>query len=317
MLKKNFFIIIIIIIIFINQEYYRNLGINIITKGDFHYNNPKVIINGNKKYIYFYSHVILHYGDQVFNIIYFNLLNEYCKKNNLYIVYSINKCHIDLIKNMCINQNVILTDLSSNGIDLINRNTMFKNNYDDKIINGEIYLDILLRDFYNEVSDYYGIKYKINTFLNIDDTFEIKYDNLIKKYSNKYDMIDILFINSIPNSDQYEYNIDEWNNFIRNLNKKRLKVVTTLKVDDITCTLDDKLSLNDIGIISIKSKIIIAINTGPLIPCLNIYTMNHIKNLYCFDRTRFSYPKVINCDNKSIYTIDINKIIFDIQNFHK
>ena len=150
--------------------------------------------------------------------------------------------------------------------------------------------------------------------LNNDDTLEIQYKNLIKKYGDKYDNIDILFINSIPNSGQYNYNVQEWNDFISFMKKMGLKVVTTYKVKDITCTLDDKLSLNDIGVISIKSKIIIAINTGPLIPCLNTKTMENIKNLYLFDRNNLSYNKVIYCANNSINIIDKNKLYIEIKN---
>lgn len=316
--KKNIIIIILLTsLIIMYLDYYRSYVIYMPTyflKGDsYKQNNPKKIVIKDKIFIYFYSDLLSHYGDLFFNVFYFNFIKDYCKKNKIYIVYSLNKCHHLLIKSACTNENLILKSISMDGINLINTNNLFKNNYEDKI-KGLKYLDILLRDFYNEVSKYYSIDYEIKIFLNNDDTLEIQYKNLIKKYGDKYDNIDILFINSIPNSGQYNYNVQEWNDFISFMKKIGLKVVTTYKVKDITCTLDDKLSLNDIGVISIKSKIIIAINTGPLIPCLNTKTMENIKNLYLFDRNNLSYNKVTYCANNSINIIDKNKLYIEIKN---
>ena len=64
-----------------------------------------------------------------------------------------------------------------------------------------------------------------------------------------------------------------------NLYNEKFKIVTTFKVNDVPCTLDDKLSIFKIGAISTHSKIIIAINTGPFTSILNIYTLNNIKKI--------------------------------------
>jgi hypothetical protein len=64
--------------------------------------------------------------------------------------------------------------------------------------------------YFNEISPKLNFPIKITEFCYKNDNLIIEYNKLNEKYKN----IDILIINSIPLSYQYNFNITDWNNFI-------------------------------------------------------------------------------------------------------
>jgi sensor c-di-GMP phosphodiesterase-like protein len=66
--------------------------------------------------------------------------------------------------------------------------------------------------------------------------------------------------------------------------KKKYKIVTTSKLHDIHCTLDDNYTIKTIAAISTQAKIIIAINTGPIVGIFNEFTLNNTKKIYFIDK---------------------------------
>ncbi len=116
---------------------------------------------------------------------------------------------------------------------------------------------------------------------------------------------------------QFNYNELDWINLSNKL-KNKYKIVTTKKIDNILCTLDDNLSIKDIAALSTKVKILIAINTGVIPGCLNVYTINNLKKAYIFDiYCKYSY---LNFENKnSPNDIDINEIdkLLNIETFQQ
>jgi hypothetical protein len=92
---------------------------------------------------------------------------------------------------------------------------------------------------------------------------------------------------------------------------RHFKIITTTKVENIKCTMDDKLTIKDIAAISTKTKVIIAVNSGVVPGCLNKYTLKNIKHAYIFDdRVYFSYPNFENRNNIEEITLsELKKII--------
>jgi hypothetical protein len=155
--------------------------------------------------------------------------------------------------------------------------------------------------FFNNVLKKLYIPLKIDRFFYNDDNLLTRFDNIPDKYKN----FDILIINSQPLSGQYNYNKDEWDNYIISLNDNNFKILTTTKVENILCTYDDNLTIKDIASLSTKAKVIIAINSGVVPGLLNIYTLQNVKHFYIFDTNcYYSYP---NFENK----ININDISID------
>jgi len=154
-------------------------------------------------------------------------------------------------------------------------------------VNNRVCYNIFYKNFFNKVLEKIKIQFRFKDFFYKDSDLLTRYDKLQEKYKN----IDILILNSQPFSEQYNYNKDEWDRYICNLNKK-YNIVTTTKVNnDIKCTADDNLTIKTIAAISIKVSVIIAVNSGVVPGLLNYYTLTNVKQFYTFDdRCYYSYP---------------------------
>ena len=232
-----------------------------------------------------------HLGDNVFSFILFYNLKEYIEKNNIIIFYYCKKEYIQqLLEFKCSNNIVIIEnhDITGLNVHIGNKNLKFnwydyKNFEKSKVnINNKHYYDVFYILFFNNLLKELHIPVIINKLEYDDPELLNIYDNINQKYDNKYSNVDILILNSIARSGQYEINDNEWNELINNLNKK-YKIVTTEKVEGIHCTRDDNLNIKDIAAISIFSKKIIAVNSGVVPGLFNKYTLNNVEVIYIFD----------------------------------
>ena len=237
------------------------------------------IVQTENKELHFYNDY--HLGDNVINCIYFYHIKEYLEKNNIQLYYYLNDQYINQVSEFVTSINI---HLSSNqykkGFHLWigngeiekswYRNTPFFNNK-------KIYNKFLI-EFFEEVSKKFEIPFSMKQFGYYDIDLLTRYQNLNEKYKN----IDILIINSVPCSGQYNYDEESWSNYIQKINQK-YNIVTTKKVENINCTLDDNLSIKDIAAISTNVKIVISINTGPITGLYNFYTLHNVKKVYTFE----------------------------------
>jgi len=102
---------------------------------------------------------------------------------------------------------------------------------------------------------------------------------LLERYQtlpDTYKSIDILVINSIAYSSQYNRDPKEMDDLCTFLNQS-YSIATTRKVEGIRCTMDMDLRIQDIAAIATHCKYIIAIHTGPLCPLFNKQTKEHVK----------------------------------------
>lgn len=130
----------------------------------------------------------------------------------------------------------------------------------------------------------------------------LRYENLPADCKD----IDILVINSKPRSGQYLAYFSHknyWDNYLVYLAyEKKLNIITTEKIVtpphlNVKCTMDYNLNLKNIGALSTRAKVIIAVNTGPLSPCYNTYTLEYVRRIYMFhDIHTHITPKVVKKD---------------------
>jgi hypothetical protein len=122
-----------------------------------------------------------------------------------------------------------------------------------------------------------------------------KEDYLLDIYNNmsdKYKDLDILIINAEPKSDQFVYNIQNMNDMCMRL-KDKYKIATTAAVDDsIHSTMRDNLTMRDIGAISTKAKYIIAVHSGPFVPCYNLHTKNNVKKVLLLLKDNYIFKEM-------------------------
>jgi len=236
-----------------------------------------------------------HLGDNVFSFILFYNIKEYIENNNIIIFYYCNKEYIQyLLEFKCSDNIIILENNDYNGLNIhignenlklnwYNYNEITKNFEDLKvnIINKRHY-EIFYISFFNNLLEELNIPIIFEKLEYDDPELLNRYNNINQIYDNKYSNIDILILNSIARSGQYEINDNEWNELINNLNKK-YKIITTEKVEGINCTRDDNLTIKDIAAISINSKKIIAVNSGVVPGLFNKYTLNNVEAVYIFD----------------------------------
>ena len=241
-----------------------------------------IIIFMNTKEIHLWNG--LHLGDQIFSCIYFYNIKDYIEKENIKIYYYIPENYIFQVSGFIPSINIELRDIKfRKGLNVWIASNEIEYNWHKylKTIDFPI-LDSFLVDFFNSVSNKLNIPVRMPEFKYRDNDLIPRYNCLPEKYKN----LDFLIINSLPLSGQVDMTpqfINDMNNTIFELNNK-YKIVTTNKLNEIHCTLDDSYTIKTIAAISTHAKIIIAINTGPLVGIFNEFTLNNSKMIYFVDK---------------------------------
>jgi len=235
-------------------------------------------------------------GDSVFNLIFFNLIEEQIIADNILFCYFAKNEYMQqltqFIKPALLN-NVKLFSLDKKpqqSIELWINNPYFDYTFDvamnsqNKVVD---YNDFYL-NYFKHVLQKLTINANIQSILYYDNDLLVRTNTMPPEYKS----VDILILNSVPYSGQYNYNKDRWNNYIMQLNSE-FKIVTTTKVNDVLCTFDKKLTIKDIAALSTNAKVIIAINSGVFPGLLNVHTMESVKQFYIFDnRCYYSFPRI-------------------------
>lgn len=238
-----------------------------------------------------------HLGDCIYTVIYLNNIKDYIIQNNIIINFYINKNYIAQVSEFIQYDNIKLDELSNKPDNSINtwinfNNAMIvwvntnRNKY--KYKNNKMPYNIFLAEFFTDFGKKNSLP-ELKELMYNDEDLIIRNNALDINLKN----IDILILNSIPQSDQYEYNKDKFDNFIHKLNTK-YNVITSECIDNILCTRTYNLSVKDIAALSINVKYIIAVNSGPLSALFNTYTLHNIKKCYTLDKDwYFTYPNFV------------------------
>lgn len=260
------------------------------------------VISKFKEHKIFHLHCSFHLGDNIFNLILFYNIKDYLEINDIKIIYCAKNEYLNQLQEFVCSKNITLKSLDNvykYSIELWINNHFFNPNHDS--VKKPCNYNRFYRNFFNDVLQKLNIKQTIYKLYYWDENLITKYKNLNDKYKN----LDILIINSQPLSGQYNYDKNTWDKFINKL-KNNFKIATTTKVNDsIACTFDDNLTVKDIGAISMKTKVIIAINSGVLPGILNYYTLINIRHVYIFDnRCIYTYPNFENRENITDIKLD-------------
>ena len=243
---------------------------------------------------------------------FFNKLKDYLETNNIHILYYLNEQYINQVSEFIISKNIHIFPINiKKGIDLWieNKNLPFTLSISKSL--GLSYNNFY-KIFFNSISKKLNIPFDITSFYYEDNELIERYERLPEKYKN----IDVLIVNSLPMSGQFEYIEDDWINLIIQFSKKYKTVITKKINHQVNCTLDDNLSIKTIGAMSIKAKVIIAVNTGVVSGLLNIHTLNNVLHYCNLDKfVFFDYPKFTNYDN--LKKINITYLMDILDNYNK
>lgn len=274
------------------------------------------ITNNNihyKHYRVHYLHNIYGLGDSVFNIIFFNLIEERIIADNILFCYFTKNEYIQqltqFIKPGLVNHVKLfsLDKKPAHSIELWINNSHFVYTFERSLINLQYRVD------YNEFYLHYfrHVLQKLTINANIQSILYSDNDLLVRANAipPEYKPVDVLILNSQPCSGQYnDYNKCIWDKYIQHLNSNSsLKIVTTTKVEGVLCTFDQNMTIKDIAALSTQAKVVIAINSGVFPGLLNVHTMESVKQFYIFDiHCYYSFP---NFQKKSCITeISINEL---------
>lgn len=238
-----------------------------------------------------------HLGDSIFNCILFYNITDYIEKNDIIIEYHCHSEYHKQISEFIISKNIILKDFNEKndmGTDLWMHSSDYQN------MEASISLDEYLLNMFNQFLIKNDIPIKIEKLEYTDPDLLIRYDTIKNKYGDKYTNLDFLIFNSRPRSGQYNYNENQWNSFIHDMNKKyKIAMTTTEPIDGVSCTMDDGLSVKDIAAITTHTKQIIGVNSGVMTVIFNTYTLNNVEKVYYFNNSpnTYSLNKFILKDN--------------------
>jgi hypothetical protein len=237
-----------------------------------------------------------HLGDNIFNFILFYNLKPYLEIHNIFINYYCKPEYINQISEFNCSHHITIKNIDEgkpeNAIELWQNNEYIDFTFEkihiqakqnnSKRVNYNLYYKYFFNKFLNKIN----IPLSLSHLCYKDHDLKVRY----KRLSPKYKRLDLLVINSVPFSGQYNYNKEIWDGMVKIYNNN-YKMVTTTKVEGVDCTMDDNLTIKDIAAISTKTKVIICINSGVVPGLLNVYTLNRVKKVYTFDdRCFYSYP---------------------------
>jgi hypothetical protein len=236
-------------------------------------------------------------GDNIINFIFFYQIKSYIEQNNLQINYYCQEKHHNNLKDFNCSDNIKILPFQEKGFLLWQAKV--------KTPSTTPYIEDVLCNMFNDFLSENNIPVVVDKFEYQDLDLLTRYDKIDAIYKD----LDILIINSSPQSSQFDYDKTEFDNLIIELNKK-YKVATSLKVNDEILSLDN-FCVKDIAALATHSKKIIAINTGPSIGLYNTDILNNVDSIYILDTAGnvFKTRKVITCRNLSDLSFLLDKNI--------
>ncbi len=228
-----------------------------------------------------------HLGDNIFFSLYVQKLEDHFRNENIHINYYIDPKNIEHIREFMPSDIVTLHPLDTAPSDTYNEwiGPTFSSHF--HLVNSD-FIGFLNYHF-NQISEKLHLP-KFDSLVTTNPSLLSLYETLDPACK----VIDVLIINAIPNSGQYHYNKEEWDEFCKYIASK-YNTITTERVDGLKCTRDYNLTLKGIGALSTHVNYIIAVNSGPIVPCLNTHTFTHMRHMYVFDNnTKYNHPKITN-----------------------
>ena len=244
---------------------------------------------------YIYTKNAFHLGDCLYSIIFFKIIEEYIKQENIFFYFYCQEEHLDQIRDFNTSSNVIVEPIYNLNNNVVVHDLWIgssENNFNWYIFidaNADsLYYDVFFCKYYNYLLEKLGFQIKIDKFIYNDPELLKRCNDISIKYVELKN-IDFLINNSKPCSGQIDYDISEWNSFITQLSKK-YNIITTQKVSDIKCTRDYNLKAMDIAAISINIKNFICIESGIFSGLYNTFIVDR-KDIVVYNLSKYNYHK--------------------------
>jgi hypothetical protein len=239
-----------------------------------------------------YTKNLAHLGDCIYSLIFFYNIHEYLEENNIFIYfYCLNENYSQIHDFNNLNNVKVFSDNSIPNDKKIYDLWIGSNDYDynwyNAIVEPIISYDTFFCKYYNNILKFMNISVTIKKFVYNDTSLNERCIDINLRTNNYYNNIDYLINNSQPRSQQFDYNIHEFNNYIIELSKK-YNIVTTQKVENIKCTRDYNLTAKDIASISLNIKNFIVIESGIIAGLYNDYLVEN-PDVIVYNLSKYDY----------------------------
>jgi hypothetical protein len=230
-----------------------------------------------------------HLGDGIFMMNYFHQIDKHLIEHNIHVNYYCNPAYKIQLEEFVISCNglVKIYSLANKPADAID--VWMKHSFQ---YFPTFPFNTFLLNHTNRIAKLLDLP-AIESFFYTDADLAARYERLPESCKD----VDILFINAVPQSGQYRYNKPEWDALAQQLVTAGYKIVSTSLIKGIPSTIQHSLTVKDIAAISTHAKYIIAVNSGPVAPCLNAETIAAVRKWFVFDFTvHYAYPTMKMCN---------------------
>jgi hypothetical protein len=228
-----------------------------------------------------------HYGDAIFNLRFFYNIDSLLQENTITILYFYNSDYIHCIKELERYVNPSTVTLVPFGDPKMKTPIHLCIGDDIDGVNVYDFIEYFQR-FYQKISTILGISVPSEYTTLFQPEYYLKsiYDTIDTKFHD----LDILILNSKPQSRQFVFRKPLLNRLCMDLKELSLNIATTTFVQNtIPCTYNTFLTIQDIGAISTRAKYIIAVLSGPMTSCFNALTFANVHTVYILCTPSFTF----------------------------
>jgi hypothetical protein len=189
-----------------------------------------------------------HLGDGIFMMNYLFQVRDYLRENGIEVIYHCKSMYKTQIAEFA-PPGVHVEPLETTPVGAID--TWMRHSFSTCPLHP---FNEFLRLHSNRLAGILGLP-PISSFFYKDEDLLTRYENMPDEAKN----VDVLIINAVPQSYQYNYVKPDWDQLAYDLVAAGYNVITTSIVNGIECTLKYKHSIKDIAAISVNTKKIIAV----------------------------------------------------------
>jgi len=146
-------------------------------------------------------------------------------------------------------------------------------------------------EFYIYFFEHFSKILQLENPIKTNEDFLMDNPYILKDNRMYNDNFDFLIINSMPGSGQVERNLNHFNILFEYLLSKNYKIISTEKTlyPEILSTVENGLSLLEIGNLSLKCDYVIGVHTSPVIYTFNKWNIDKIKKWIFFQSSGVYY----------------------------
>jgi len=246
-----------------------------------------------------------HVGDHIFNLKFFFNIAPILKQESIHINYYFKPTNFvkELVRYTNPDVVTLVPTTAFHTIPQPAHNLWMGHSKNGMIF--ESFFDVYFREYYKCILSILQLdKHNISCDIYQPEEYLLDvYNGLDDKYKN----LDILILNNLPQSGQFNYDKTQMDDLCLFLHSLFNVAVSTYINDDIKCTEKDNLTIQDIGAIATHCKYVVGVHSGPMVGCYNSLAKAHVMKWF-----QLHHRKMIHIETNCVDTsnLEIVKTFF-------